>query len=375
MASIKKLPNGSYQATIYVGRDAQGKQIRKYVTKPGWKECKAAAREIEQEIEEGRFINIQNIRVSAWMDKWLELNKERLSPSTYVSYKMYVDKHFKSQFKNIKLNQINEIHIKEYMNEKLKVLSPTTVRKHILVLGEMLGDALKHKNPVAGIKLPEKNEYDPYIPTTEEFEEIRNGFKTIRSGKKDELIILLSGWCGLRRGEIFALKWDDIDYDKLQIRIDEARAISEDGFVIKDPKSKNGFRTIAMPKELSDLIKNYRKSLKEVDELIFPFRPDCFSTHFSEIIKKLNLPPVRFHDLRHYHATWLYENGIPDKYAAERMGHDVFVLKNIYQHIHADKKVNLDETIRNTVTGQADENLTIPHKKPHKAYRIIKTAF
>jgi integrase len=171
------------------------------------------------------------------MEKWLELNKESLSPSTYASYLMYVDKHFKPYFKNLKLNQINEIHVKQYINDKLKDLSPTTVRKHFLILRRMLQDVLKHKNPAKDIKPPTKEDYKPHVLTDGEFKKIHDFFK----GHKYEPIILLAAWCGLRRGEIFALKWDDIDWEKAILRIDEASCITKEGnYIDKKPKSKNG---------------------------------------------------------------------------------------------------------------------------------------
>lgn len=342
MASFKKRPNGTYQATIFVGRDINGKQMFKYVTKPTLKECKAAAREIEQEIEEKRFIDVGNTRFSTWMDKWLELNKGRLSPSTFVSYKIYVDVHFKPEFKNLKLNQINELHIKQYMNDKLKKLSSTTVRKHILVLRRILEDILKNKNPARDIKVPSPDEYLPYVLTDAEFQVIHEAVK----GTRDEIIILLAAWCGLRRGEIFALKWDDIDWNGGNIRIDESRSISEKGYVDKKPKSKKGLRLIVIPNDLLELLKEHRKKLKKVEEHIFPIRPDHYSSYFAELIRKKNLPKIRFHDLRHYHATWLYEQGIPDHYAAERLGHDIQVLKGIYQHLKVDRKAEIDDNIR-----------------------------
>lgn len=58
------------------------------------------------------------------------------------------------------------------------------------------------------------------------------------------------------------------------------------------------------------------------------------------------MPKIRFHDLRHYHANWLYSQGIPDQYAAKRLGHDIQTLKTIYQHLGVDKKEEIDNNIR-----------------------------
>ena len=99
MASITKRPNGSYQAVIYVGRDDDGKKIRRTVTKTGLRECKLAAKEIEKELEDQNFSNVRNIGVVAWIDEWLEMNKTRLSPSTHATYKLYLKVHYAPFFK------------------------------------------------------------------------------------------------------------------------------------------------------------------------------------------------------------------------------------------------------------------------------------
>lgn len=348
MASFKKLNNGSYQATISCGRDANNKQIRKYVTRPTLKECKTAAREIETEYEEGLLLNIKNIRLSAWMDEWLKVNKNSLSPSTYGTYKIYINTHFKPALGQLKLFQVHEMHIKEYVNDKLERLSQTTVRKHLLVLNKILNDALKHKNPAKDIKPPAQTRYKPHIVTDSEFQSIHYAAR----GSKWEAAILLSGWCGMRRGEIFALKWDDINWDNKTIRVDEARSISEDGYVSKAPKSENGFRTIAAPEYLIKLLEKMKK--QGMNERIYMGRPDNFTHRFHDIAKKLNMPDIRFHDLRHYHASWLYNQNIPDQHAADRLGHDIQTLKRIYQHIDAGKRKDLDKTIINLIENPGE---------------------
>lgn len=407
MASIKKLPNGRFQATVFIGRDANGKQLKKKITMDSEKEVKVAARELEREIEEGRFTNMDKMRVSAWLDKWLELNNNRISPSTYLSYKLYINKHFKPSFGSFKLGQVKELHIKEYINDKLEYLSPTTVRKHVLILREIFQEALKSKNPCRDIEIPKAEKYKPYVLSEKEFQQIRDAVK----GTRDEPIILLSAWCGLRLGEIFALKWNDVNWKEVTIRIDENKAISETGYVDKKPKSDNGLRNIAVPSELMSILKNYRinlieaenivvgkkkgKSKKPADrkafrhnfnkairallvkyksesiahvpedrknefiselnaikERIFLMRPDSYSTYFGEMVADKNLPPIRFHDLRHYHATWMYNQGIPDHYAAQRLGHDIKTLKGIYQHLEVGVKTEIDEIIRGGLGSQ-----------------------
>ena len=74
MATIRKRPNGTWQAAVFVGRDPiTGKQLFEYVTCSTQKECKQKARELEQERDEGRLVNIENIRVVEWIKKWMDL--------------------------------------------------------------------------------------------------------------------------------------------------------------------------------------------------------------------------------------------------------------------------------------------------------------
>ncbi|MBU3098345.1 MULTISPECIES: tyrosine-type recombinase/integrase [Clostridium] len=342
MASIRKMENGSFKATVSLGRDANNKQIRKTLYASTEKECKNKARVIEQEYEDGLYVDTKKMRFSKWAKEWLELRESRISPSTLQSYRIYINKHFEPYFGKYKISQITELMIKRYIAEKLKTLSSTTVRKHIYILSAILEDILKHKNPCKYIEIPEVAHYEYHIVSDDEYKTIREFFR----GKSYEPIILLGALCGMRRGEIFALKWDDIDNKAQTIRIDQALCISDNGYVEKKTKSNNGFRTIAAPEEIFELLEIKRKKQKVIKERIFPSRPDSFSSWFAECMTKLKLD-IRFHDLRHYHATWLYKNGIPDLFAAQRLGDDLQTIKKVYQHIGDDtaKKYN-DEIIK-----------------------------
>jgi len=344
MASIKKRPNGTYQATIYTGRDANGKQLFKYVTRPTMKECKAAAREIEQELEEGTFVHVENIRVTAWIEKWLELNRNGFSPGTFVLYKMYYNAHYKPYFGQLKLNQLTEIHIRQFMNEKQRTLANSTVKRIMTNLKRILEDALKQKSPARDIKLPKEEKYVPKVPTDKEMQIIHDAVK----GTRDEPIVLLASWCGLRRGEIFALKWNDIDWEKGKLRVDESYSINDKKeYEDKKPKSDNGIREVIVPAYLLGVLGALRKNQTAISQRIFNLRPDYYSGYFGELIDRKKLPDIRFHDLRHYHASWLYSRGVPDQYAAQRLGHDISILKSVYQHLGLDRQMEIDENIRN----------------------------
>lgn len=364
MASFRKLDNGSYQATIYAGLKDDGSQDRRYATRKTLRECKVAVKEIEKELEDHNYSKVMNIGVVAWIDDWIETNKPRLSPSTHATYKLYSKVHYEPFFKKkIKLKELNEILIRKFMAKQLGFLSPTTVRKHISVLNKIFEEALKDKNPVRYVKLPPKAKFTPYPLSETEMEAIHNVIR----GTRDEIIVLLAAWCGLRRGEIFALKPDDVDWVNKTIRVDENTAINDDHmYVDKGPKSDNGYREVVVPAYLMGLLEAMRKDWKEkeaIPDRFWKIRPDHYSSYFAELIRKNGLAPIRFHDLRHYHAVWLYINNVPDQYAAKHLGHDIRTLKANYQHIGADRHQKIDDTVRALHDG--------PRKK--KARKIKRT--
>jgi len=259
MGTIKKNDNKSYSAEVYVGRDVDGKKLRKFITRDSLRECKNAVRELEEEVKNKTLNNLSSMKMSDYMDKWLEINKPLLAPTTIKGYKMYIDRHFKPAFETMRVNQVTDMHIKQYIADKINSkLSTTTIRKHFFTLSKILHDALKTKSPCIDIKPPKNAEFKPTIPTQAEFNAIYETFKEISI--EDEAIILLAGWCGLRRGEIFALKWNDLNEKEGTIRIDEAVALEEDGyqFEFKNPKSHNGIRTIAAPDYVIDLLKEIK---------------------------------------------------------------------------------------------------------------------
>lgn len=366
MASIKKIDKDTWRVTVYVGRDTKGKMLRKYGTAGSEKEAKDLARSMENDVASRDLSNISMMKMSDWMEAWMDINKPLLSPTTIKAYRLYIDKHFNPAFEKLKVCDITDMHIKSYIADKLVEddLSPTTVRKHYFTLQKILREALKHASPMVGMKPPKKNDYKPTVPTEDEFKTVQSTFAEISA--EHEAVILLAGWCGMRRGEIFALKWDDIDDKKGSVRVDEALALAEDdyAFEVKEPKSANGVRIIAAPEYLIDLLKRIKKNpanskkKKRVVEIgnkkqeadispnIFTITPGSWSNLYAKVVREKKLPKVRFHDLRHYHASILYKNNVPDLYAAERLGHDIWVLKKIYQHLGLEEKKEMDDKVK-----------------------------
>lgn len=344
MAHIRKVKNGNYQASIYAGTDYKGKKLYKYVTKPTLKECKAKVKEIEYEIQNKTFINVQNIRLADYLDKWYELNSARLSPTTLRPYKIYIEKKFKPYLGHLKLLQITPIHIKEFYNDMLKINKSKTVLKYHCVLNAALEEVLKNKNPCREVKAPKKEKYIPRILTESEFTKLKCSIKE----SENELPILMGAWMGMRLGEIFGLRWRDVDIKNGFLSVNQTQVkVGKGNYILKSPKSESGKRTIAIPEYILYLLKTLKSKKKVISELVFDIKPDVFSKRYERILKNLNLPKTRFHDLRHYNATKMLENGIPDLYTSHHLGHaQVSTTKQVYQHVRSEMQKTIDNKLK-----------------------------
>jgi len=245
----------------------------------------------------------------------------------------------------MKVGQINEIHVKQFRNHLLEQLQPSTARRCFIVLKSVLKEALQDNSPARNVSPPTANKPKSKAPSTVEFESIWEASK----GTGFEVMVLLAGWCGLRRGEIFALRSNDIDWGNGRITVDESATQDGREIVAKTPKSANSYRSEVVPPYILSLLKQVIREKKVValgnDFFLFEGNLNVFSQKWINFVRRNNLPKYTFHDLRHFHATWLYENDIPDLYAAKRLGHSVRTLKDVYQHLGLERQKEIEERI------------------------------
>ena len=162
--------------------------------------------------------------------------------------------------------------------------------------------------------------------------------------------VLLAVMTGMRRGEILALRWQDTDLEKGLVAVRRSLEQTRDGLRFKQPKTGKGMRSVALPGIAIQVLRRHRteqaqERLKlgpayEDNDLICPrpdgspWPPDSLSTAFASLIRRSDLPRIRFHDLRHSHATQLLRHGIHPKVVSERLGHSkVGITLDTYSHV------------------------------------------
>ena len=342
----------SYQVVVELGCDpVSGKRNRRYKTVRGTKkQADAVLRKMINDLENGIDSAPSAMKLSTWMDTWLNTYLLNLEQTTKDDYEDKVRLCIKPTLGHIPLKAINNTNIQVWVNNLLKKgLSPKTIRNVYNNINAALEKAAVLRmipfNPCKGTVLPKLKKYHANIYSPSNIQQALS----VADNTTDYLIILLGAALGLRRGEMAALQWKDINFEKGTVSITQNRVYVKNGVVQKAPKSQAGNRTIKAGHDvitvLNDVKKIYDNAVattpcfknlgyvlcKENGE---PFHPDSITQRWERFIAKHHLPSIRLHDLRHSNATALIAAGVSPKIVQHRLGHsNVNITLNTYTHV------------------------------------------
>jgi integrase len=202
------------------------------------------------------------------------------------------------------------------------------------------------------VTLPPKKKLEYHTPTTEEVYSLINA-----ASPNMKTAIMLAAFCGLRRGEIVSLTYDDIRDNVIHVH--SAAVI---GNVVKSPKTYTSDRYIPIPQFVLNYILGNKK-----DKKVCPLSLNSISHRFTELRDKLGYN-CRFHDLRHYYASACHAIGVPDQYIMKFGGwKSDAILKDIYRGTLDDFERNSADKITAYFDKNANEMLTTPRKRVNHA--------
>lgn len=330
MAKAKKLPSGNWRVRAYIGTDSEGKKKYKSFTAPTKKEAEYLASEYLMNAKHVQ--SDSNILFQDALLNMIELKKPTLSPSTYRSYMQIYNYNYFDCIKNTPISALTDNKVQKMINSWVdRGLSAKTIKN----LNSVFLSTIKtiDKRLIFDVRLPQKYKTDIYIPSNEEVSLLISESKNTPL----ELPILLVAFMGLRRSEIVALKWSNVDFDNKKMTICEATVLDANNEqVTKKPKSIAGQRTIDIPASVLDALNRHKT---DDATYVVPMTGAAIYERFKDLQKQLGMNHFRFHDLRHYNASVMLALGIPDKYAMERIGHSSnTILKNVYQHTMKQKQ-------------------------------------
>lgn len=321
MAKAKKLPSVSWRVRIKNVNTPESPW--KSFTAPTAAEAEFLAAQYLRDRKE--MAKPENKTVGECMDAYVDGRSNILSPSTISLYKLLRRTAYPS-IVDVKIGKITQPMIQSAINEYAGDHAYKTVKNAEAFLRTVLTEYLpnfKYK-----VNMPMKERKEIIIPTTEEVNEIIEASK----GTDLYLPILFGALLRMRRSEVCALTWDDIDLKNKTVRVDEALVLDEyNAFVRKKTKTTNSKRTLALPQQIID-------ALPQPPDPIISLTPKDVSRKFGRLAESKGYK-FTFHALRHYNASVMLKLDIPDKYAMERMGHaSSQMLKRVYQHTFDDEQ-------------------------------------
>jgi len=326
----------------------------------------------EAEIEKGIMPQSGQITVSQWLDEFLvTYKKNSVKQDTYETYVYIANAHLKPSLGKLTLKELKTHHVQKMLNQKSKSgrrrgknnpgLSPRMV-EHIfcvinMALNQAVNNGLLGHNVCRAVKKPKKIRHvvNPWtVKQTKLF---------LASVKGDRLFpfYVLAIGTGLRRSEILGLQWSDIDFEKQSLTVRRIYIKIKGACIFSEPKTQLSKRTITLPAFVINSLLELKKAQaqekllwngkhkdttsKEKPEfnplkLVFcnefgqPYYPQSISDQFKKATVKAGLPVIRFHDLRHGHATMLLELGVHLKVVSDRLGHSTINLTaDTYSHV------------------------------------------
>lgn len=355
----------AFELTIELPKDTTtGKRHRK--TKTIYCTKRQAQKELDNwiyELEHGTYIEPTKSTVNTFLAEWINTYVTPVkSKTTSQGYQKIIDRYIKNTIGNITLEDLNAITVQKWVNSLSdgspitnEPLSPQTVKNSFLVLHSAMRKAVELKlikeSPCEYTQLPKLVKYQAKVFDEQDLKKFLKAIK----GTDLETPMMIVVSCGLRRGELLALKWSSIDWNDKTLNITENRVQTPcNEIYTKDPKSQAGTRSIVMPNSLFDYLKleydrlklcdksfsetNYIVHMKDTKE---PYRPDVFSQKFKRFLEKNHLKKIRLHNLRHTCATMMLTAGITPKVAQQILGHsEISTTLDTYSHVL--KRVEMD---------------------------------
>lgn len=429
MASIKQRGD-SYLVTVSLGRDVNGKKIFETATfkpdagltpKRKQKAVEAFAVSFEEQCKNGLTLDGRKITLKEFIDRWAtERAVQELQASTMEKYQAVIDDFILPHLGHLKLTEIKPHTINSFFVQLTKDgarrdgkpggYARGTINKISNVLSSILRTAVEWevvgRNPCDNVRVQAEATADkikfftpeqtaifldyiskPYTIRTKGHTRTDDTGKQYTVGDYEstkelplqiKVLFTLAIYTGLRKGELLALTWDDVDFENNAVAVTKAAAVVGGKQIVKVPKTRNSYRIVSIPKRMTTMLlklKNeqtcYRLkvgSFWQGNNWIFTQtngKMMCYSTPYSalqDILTHYNadkaeagkLPMIPFHGLRHTSATLLIAGHEDAKTVSARLGHaETSTTLNIYAHSLLEADKTAAATIENMIAKQA----------------------
>jgi integrase len=346
-------------AIILDMRDAEtGERRRKWHGFGGTKrEAQKECARLVAAMAGGSYVEPTQTTVAQFLDRWLVHMTAQIAPRTHERYAEIVRAYLIPALGAGLLIKLQPIAISTAYAEALTNgrrkgtggLSPRTVHHVHRVLKQALKQAVRwqmlSRNPAEHVDPPRVERIQMKVW------DVAMMAMALERARPLRIFVpaLLAGLCGLRRGEIVALRWRHVDLERRQVAVVESAEQTRAGVRLKAPKSGRG-RKVALPAKAVEELRAWRtRQAQELlrlgvrlgdESFVCPredgvmIQPQTLTRLWERFVDSSRLPPIRFHDLRHSHATHMLASGVHPKIASERLGHaTVGLTLDTYSHV------------------------------------------
>lgn len=374
--SIYRRKNGTWAAQ-YTVWTSEGRK-RRSVSGKTRGEVSRKLTEAMADRDGGLVYDAGKLTVGEYLNRWLaDSVKGTVKETTYANYSYITRVHISPALGRVKLKNLTPAHVRGFYGEKSRTkLAAATVKKmHVVLrkaLSQAVSDGLIPRNAADGVKPPRVSAPGEEIKplTSEESGALLDAAR----GERFEALFVLAVHCGLREGELLALRWEDSDLEAAKPAVLVRRTITrgEDGrgYVVGSSTKSGRGRRVRLTRRAVEVLKDHRK--RQLEErmrlaglwqdhgLVFPnetgslLNPSNLRTRSFKRIKARSgvREDLRFHDLRHTCATLLLGEGVNAKVVSEMLGHaSITITLNTYSHVLPDMQDSAADAMEAALGG------------------------
>jgi integrase len=354
---IRERSPGHWAIVIDVRDPQTGKRKRRWHSFAGTKrQAQVECARLLTETKNGTSVDPSRMTVAAFLERWIEHMEGQVSPRSHERYAEIARKNIVPLLGGLGLTKLQPAHVSQAYAKALTSgrrdgsggLSPRTVTHMHRVLREALQQAVRWqllaRNPADAVKSPKVERQQMSVLDTDATAEL------IETARETALFvpILLGVRCGLRRGEVVALRWRNVDLERGQISVVASAEQTNHGVREKEPKNGKGRTVVLSATEVEELGSHRVRQAQALlalgvrltDDHHVAARADGQAlqprslTHAFVKFARQHGFRIRLHDLRHSHATHMLASGVHPKIAQERLGHSsVGITLDLYSHV------------------------------------------
>jgi integrase len=344
---------GRWLVTVELGTDETGTRRRKHVTCATEEDALREEAVLKAAVLTGTYVEPSTDTLVEFLREWLAHASRGRRQRTRDAYKITVERHLIPALGRLKLSELRPLHVERFITaQHAQGLAPATVSKHFWTLHKALDRAVAWgklvRNPADQVEKPGMQ--TSHVRTFDVAEQSRLLGRAVGTWLYGPIVLALA--TGMRRGEIVALHWRDVDLKGGVLAVRRSTEESSAGVEVGATKTDASVRRVRIPENVVAFLADHRVKQRQLADavstyrdhgLVFPRddgnprRPSSVTAAFAGVCQALEIEEGHFHCLRHTFATEMLRAGVPVKVVSEMLGHaSVATTLRIYAHVLAD---------------------------------------